>query len=322
MRIRLTLMIAGALLLAAGLALAQTPASLSFEVASVKPAALDINKLAAQAQATGQIPKIGPHVDKARAEYIFMTLKELITTAYRVKSSQISGPDWLNNNADAQRFDIVAKMPDGATVAQAPDMLQTLLAERFKLKLHRETKEHPVMALELGKDGAKLKEAPPVTGQDFDENTPLKPGETQLNTSQGPVRVTIDPKIGGTVTNMGNRGVWTQQVQPGGTFHLEGKSTTMSAFADVMTNLSQRTGGAGMQVVDMTGLQGHYNVVIDFSLAGETPGAVGGPVAASDPGASSSLADAVKALGLKLESRKAPIEQLVIDNAEKTPTTN
>jgi uncharacterized protein (TIGR03435 family) len=91
-----------------------------------------------------------------------------------------------------------------------------------------------------------------------------------------------------------------------------------------------------MQVIDMTGLQGHYNVAIDFSLADllkmaqavgvNIPAAPGGGapggLAASDPGASSSLADAVKALGLKLESRKAPIEQLVVDNADKTPTND
>src|SRR5690348_10503880 len=104
MKTRLTLMVAGSLLLAAGLAVAQTPAALSFEVASVKPSALDVNKLAAQVATTGQMPKIGAHVDKARAEYIFMPLNALIATAYKVKASQISGPDWIKSIT--QRFDI------------------------------------------------------------------------------------------------------------------------------------------------------------------------------------------------------------------------
>jgi uncharacterized protein (TIGR03435 family) len=78
--------------------------------------------------------------------------------------------------------------------------------------------------------------------------------------------MTVDPKTGGSVTNR-KRGVWTQQVRPGGTLHLEGNGTTMSAFADMLTNLSQLTGGSGILVIDMTGLQGHYNVAIDFSLA-------------------------------------------------------
>ena len=83
-------------------------------------------------------------------------------------------------------------------------------------------------------------------------------------------------------------------------------------------------------------LQGHYTVAIDFSLAdlmkvaqsvginvptppgGEAPGS--GLAVAPDPVASPSVTDAVQALGLKLESRRAPIEQLVIDHAEKAPT--
>ena len=82
----------------------------------------------------------------------------------------------------------------------------------------------------------------------------------------------------------------------------------------------------------MTGLTGHYTVTIDFSLAdlikiaqaagvnvpmrGADPGA---PPVAADPGASSSVSDAVQALGLKLESRKAATEQLVVDHVEKLP---
>ena len=105
----------------------------------------------------------------------------------------------------------------------------------------------------------------------------------------------------------------------------------MSAFADMLAQMTQMTGGAGTQIVDMTGLTGHYNVTIDLSLAdlmkvaqsmginvparGGDPGA---PVAA-DPGQSSSISDAVQALGLKLESRKAPTEQLIVDHAEKLP---
>jgi uncharacterized protein (TIGR03435 family) len=105
----------------------------------------------------------------------------------------------------------------------------------------------------------------------------------------------------------------------------------MSSFADMLTQTTQMTGGAGSQVVDMTGLTGHYNVSIDFSLADlmkvaqavgiNVPprGAPGTSPVAEDPGRSSSVSDAVEALGLKLESRKAPIEQLIVDHVEKLP---
>src|SRR5262249_137654 len=139
-------------------------------------------------------------------------------------------------------------------------------AERFKLVVHRDNKEHPVMALVVGKGGSKLQESLPDPASDFDENTPLKPGERQMDTPQGPVRMTMDPKSG-VVMNMGKRGKWTQQMGAGGTLHLEGNGTTMSAFADMLTQMTQMTGGAGTQIVDMTGLDGHYRVSIDFSLA-------------------------------------------------------
>ena len=63
----------------------------------------------------------------------------------------------------SERFDVNAKLPEGATVTQIPGMLQTLLAERFALKFHREPKEMPVFALVLGKPPLKLKESPVPT---------------------------------------------------------------------------------------------------------------------------------------------------------------
>lgn len=325
------------LALSAVSALAQTAPSPHFEVASVKPSALDMTKLAAEVRATGQMPKIGAHFEGSRAEYIFMGLKELIAEAYRVKPFQITGPDWLNNPA-GQRFDILAKMPDGATKAQAPKMLQALLADRFKLAVHLENKEHAVLALVVAKGGAKLRESPADPTQEFDDNTPLKPGESQMETPQGPIRMTVNSKDGSSVVNMGQRGTWTQKLGANGALHIEGKGATMSAFADMLTQMTQLTGGGGVQVVDMTGLKGHYEVSLEFPLAdlvkmlqslgvtgpgGETPGGSGAPApAASDPGGSSSVFDSVSVLGLKLEKRKAPIEQLVVDHVEKMPTEN
>src|ERR1051326_7524072 len=102
------------------LAFSQATKGPEFEVATVKPSALDMVKIAQQMQQTGQVPPIGAHIDKARAQYTFMSLKELISSAYNVKPFQITGPDWLNDLT--VRFDITAKMPDGASVDQAPQM--------------------------------------------------------------------------------------------------------------------------------------------------------------------------------------------------------
>jgi uncharacterized protein (TIGR03435 family) len=317
------------LALTAVAALAQT--ALTFEVASIKPAApLDMMKVAADVQA-GHMPKIGPHVDAARAEYTYMALKDLIVIAYKVKPYQITGPDWIATT----RFDIVAKMPEGSAKADAPKMLQALLEDRFKLALHREKKENPVLALVVAKGGSKMKEAP--APEAIDENAPLQPGEMQTDTPDGPVRVTVNPKTGESNVNMGAKGSLHQKLDPATmTLHLDATQLKMEGLVDMLTQFSQMTGGGGRQVVDMTELKGYYAVALDFSLADliamaraqgmdvpAIPGAGGTPgIAASDPSGSSSLFAAVQALGLKLEQRRAVTDQLVIDHLEKTPVEN
>jgi uncharacterized protein (TIGR03435 family) len=173
----------------------------------------------------------------------------------------------------------------------------------------------------------------------IDANTPLKPGEMTTDTADGPVRVTVG-KNGSATMNMGAKGVISYKMDPATqSLHMEGSKVTMAGFADMLTKFSQMSGGGGRQVVDMTGLKGNYEVALDFPLADlmnmaraagiDMPALAGGAApgtspaaAASDPGGSSSLFAAVQALGLKLEQRKAVVEQLVIDHVEKTPTEN
>jgi uncharacterized protein (TIGR03435 family) len=86
------------------------------------------------------------------------TLRAIITFAFGIRNFQISGgPSWL----DSDRFDIVAKPEARSNPAQVPQMVQSLLADRFKLKFHRETKEMPALALVVGKNGPKLKPTKP-----------------------------------------------------------------------------------------------------------------------------------------------------------------
>ncbi|MGA2272876.1 MAG: TIGR03435 family protein [Bryobacteraceae bacterium] len=314
---------------AAAVAPAQTKPT--FEVASIKPTALDMAKLMAEIQ-NGKMPRLGPRVDGARAEYIFMALKDLIALAYNVKPYQITGPDWLAR----QQFDIIAKLPDGASKDDAPKMLQALLEDRFKLALHHESKEQPVLALVVGKGGPKMKESPEAP-KPIDPNTPLAPGEREIDSPDGPVRMTVN-KNGSSTMNMGAKGTVSYSMDPATrSMKIEASRVTMGGLADMLTTFSQASGGR--QVKDMTGLTGNYQVAIAFSLedlmnaaraqgvAVPNPPAEGAAAAmpadaASDPGGFSSLVQAVQSMGLKLESRKAMVEQLVIDHVEKTPTEN
>jgi uncharacterized protein (TIGR03435 family) len=240
------------------------------------------------------------------------------------------------------RFDIVATMPEGSKKEDAPKMLQTLLEDRFKLTTHRASAEHPVLALVVGKGGPKLKASAekPVA---IDESAPLKPGESKMEGSTGPVRVKVDPTTGSSVIDMGLQGKMAFRLDPATrTMHLEFSMTTMTGFADMVTQLFSQLGGTGgRQVVDMTGIKGNYDATVDLGLAeiiamaraagGDIPaGGPGGPgvqgnapAVASDPsGGGTSLTDAVQSMGLKLESRKATVDQLIVDHLEKTPTEN
>jgi uncharacterized protein (TIGR03435 family) len=122
----------------------------SFDVVSVKPAP----------PATGGNLRVAMSGGPGRVNFSNVTLKNVMTRAYSVKPHQISGPDWL----DSARYDIVATIPAGAPREQIPMMLQTLLADRFKLAIHREQKVMPVYALVAGKNGPKLHEADAEAG--------------------------------------------------------------------------------------------------------------------------------------------------------------
>ena len=129
----------------------------AFEVASVK--------VAAPCCAPGQWRESKAIDD--RIDFRYVTLRYCLAFAHRMKEFQVSGPAWINE----ARFDIVAKGPAGTRREQLPEMMQNLLAERFKVESHAEKKEFNVFALLVGKNGPKLKEAPPAadpnTGGNF-----------------------------------------------------------------------------------------------------------------------------------------------------------
>ena len=324
------------LIFAAVAALCQTPpAGPAFEVASIKPSP----PIVPGPDAIRKL-HIGVKVDAARVDIGFLTLADLIPLAFRVKAYQVSGPEWM----PAKRFDIQATMPEGANKDQMPDMLQALLAERFKLAYHRETKEHAVLALLVGKKGPKLKEAPPETppapagaaaGVEPSNNAAgsnSAGNNTVGNVSANNQDVHIGRAADGKVTITGAKTGPVTMSMNAGVMHLEAARMTMGTLADTLSRF------LGRPVVDMTELKGNYQVALDFAMedlrnmaraSGMLPqgGPAGGEAArapadaASDPSGSSVLAS-LQLLGLRLESRKAPIERIVIDHLEKDPTDN
>ncbi len=305
-------------------------AQTTFDVATIKPAApLDMAKLAAAMQA-GQAPKLGPHVEGGHAEYTYMPLRDLIALAYNIKPYQVAGPDWIATT----RFDINAKMPEGAPKQAAPAMLQALLKDRFKLVAHPSMEEQPVLALVVAKSGPKLKAAA-AAPTPIDENTPLNPGEIKMDSLDGPMRMKVNSD-GSSTINMGVKGTFTQKMDPETrSLNMQSSAITMPGFADMLTRLTQMGGTGSRQVIDMTGLKGYYEVNFSISLAEimamvkasgiDLPGRAGAPPddgSASDQDNGQSVLESVHELGLKLESRKASVNRLVIDSVSKTPTEN
>lgn len=156
-----------ALLIAAGLH-SQSAAPLEFEVASVKPAA------PVATLSRGGTGPWGFQIDPGRLHATNITLYELFRQAYHLKYYQIDGnPSWFQSVT----YDVDAKAPSAATRDEILIMLRKLLADRFHLKFHKETKEIPVMALMVSKGGPKNME--PARRDDPDPATPpiSRPGE-------------------------------------------------------------------------------------------------------------------------------------------------
>ena len=135
------------ILLLSALAVASAPAQ-SFEVASVRTTTTDPGERA------GQVPiTLDPERLSARAA----TLLDCITWAWQVREYQVAGPDWIRT----ARYDIAAKPEHPAPPAEMRRLLQVLLAERFGLTLHRESRTMPALAIVTAKAGPKLRPAAP-----------------------------------------------------------------------------------------------------------------------------------------------------------------
>jgi uncharacterized protein (TIGR03435 family) len=256
------------LLLAAAVTLPQTTPRPEFEVASIRP-----SKTGGGWMGAG---------DGSASEHN-VTVKNLMTVAYRIQDFQLSGgPGWT----DSDRFDVEAKAADhNATPDQVRLMLQSLLEDRFRLKLHRETKESSIYALVIDKGGLKMKPSADQTSEDVNGPSP----EGTLN--RGNIRY--------------------------GNGSLTGNAVTMALFTKMLSGSLDRT------IVDKTNLTGRFDLRLQWTPGvGEASFDPGGTqVAPADSSGVSIFTAIQEQLGLKLESQKGPVEMFVIDSVER-PSAN
>jgi uncharacterized protein (TIGR03435 family) len=253
----------------------QTPA---FEVATVK-----LSDPATHMRSIRRVPG-------GRLTVTGMPLKDLITFAYDVKSSQVTGgPGWV----ETELYDINAKAEGNPDADQLKAMLKNLLAERFQVTIHREQKEFSIYALIPGKAG---KAAAPNLAEskvaDCPANGPPpaapKPGELPC----GGIRMSRN--------------------------QMNATGVTMVQFVNALSNI------LGRVVIDKSGIPGKYDIKLEWTPDEGQPALGPGPAPAPPPAdtAGPSIYTAVQEqLGLKLDSQKAPLDVLVIDNAAK-PSDN
>ena len=258
-----------------------------FEVASVK----------ASAPITDAGFNVGVHIDGAMVRCTYLSLLNYLNMAYDVKDYQIIGPDWMAT----EHFDIVGKRPEGVEGEKAlRGMVASLLEDRFKLVMHRETRDLPAYELVVGKGGLKIKEIPP--DQDVADA-----GKVDVNVTGG--------GRGGTVVDLGGGSSITY-----GLNKLEAKKVTIPSIMDSLSKFLDRP------VVDMTGLTGRYDFTLEYSTEElRTLVRASGADASRIPDIGDptvSIFTSVETLGLKLEAHKAPVQVIVIDSAQKTPTAN
>lgn len=297
-------LVGAALAIALGLGQSQkeTAGRPQFEVASVK-----LDKTCAEYRVGHDTPLV---LSPGRLQMNCMSLDRLVELAYVSFANGISfsrqvlditgGPSWIHSD----QYDVAAKAENNARVAQmSGPMLQTLLEDRFQLRIHRATKEAAVYALTVSKKGLKLE--PSKEGgcvpRDFDHSAEGRGG--------GPIRgvyfcneAAITAERGGVM--------------------IAGRGMKMPEFTQGLNfdSLLDRP------VIDRTRYMGTFDVELKFSpMASNDGGGKGRANAGPAPppvDTEPSIFDALEAqLGLKLETTKGPVEYLVIDHVER-PSAN
>jgi uncharacterized protein (TIGR03435 family) len=239
--------------------------------------------------------------------------------AYALPDFLVSAPDWT----EKQGFEIKATVPAGATKEQFETMLQNLLIDRFKLAVHREPKEIARYELAIAEGGPKLKEA---------KEAPEPPTDAPPSAPPSPAELAARRKAQRDKEKLNKDGYPIRTTTPGWSIR-DGRGTFYNPGGPVQGLILFLNMQMDKPVVDATGLKGTYEIVMHWvGMSGQlaqmmaqaraargVPEDTNSEVGPSGPTLQQALRDQ---LGLKLESKRGPIDTLVVDHVEKAPTEN
>jgi len=231
--------------------------------------------------------------DPGQITFTSVTLMNVLLRAYDVKSFQAVGPDWLNS----ERYDVLAKVPEGTSKEQCNLMLQHLLAERFHLSAHQEKRQLQGYELVVGKSGSKLKASSEIDEVSGEEARPPKVDANGFPQLEHPGIAMMEG--------------------------IKGKSvvTFLTARAQTLAPLVERLSREfRLPILDKTGLPGKYDFKLEF--APEAPGAISTNRPELDDSAPNLITAVQQQLGLKLTPSKVPTDVVVVDRADRVPVEN
>jgi uncharacterized protein (TIGR03435 family) len=293
-----------------------------FEVASVKPVLNwpPPSDVPGERGAAGGGCLTSMKVELSRVEFRCITLDMLIGYAFRISPGRITGPAWMMA-VESPRFNIEANIPQGASKNQVPEMFRNLLADRFKLVMHRETANLPVFALVVAKGRLKINKAAP---REAAGSPPVdSDAQSSFDAFYGTVQSRTIPGADGkdSVTTMSNPRMGTVR-ETGDPYRVQLWEAPNISFGGLADLLDKVTPFFSFPVIDMTGIGGRYNLTLEVSLKDLREPAGLGNAGDMEEIVLSAFNNGLLKLGLRLEHRKGPVETVVVDRVEKAPTGN
>ena len=250
-----------------------------------------------------------------RVDLVNISLRALLMRVFQIdQPARLVAPDWLT----AVNVDIHATIPEGSTRAHVPEMLKTLLATRFGLRTRVEARPTDVYELVVGSGGVQMQEVPAV-----DELETVFPADpSRKSPLPDLIRDGIEGRQRSIITDRGlilitDRSKYELIRTDRGTQEVDAARLTMAQLATVLSLTVDRP------VVDRTRLTGLYRFRIELPLLNFAIAALIPPDATrtNEPSVASPF-KAVEKLGLKLESRRSPLETIVVDEIRRAPTDN